>query len=372
MNTLYHKTLFVVTIMLLFACSKDEQPDDVQLSVTANKTQVKVGENVQFRVQHNATSLAIFTGDEGHNYDTSAYVLLDGKSETDIQNNVYRPTDPNVIPYRADFSKAQIGETKLLGGLFEVLNANNGESLMGTNAEIVSDTELNQNVLKVTSVNPDWWYEALRMNVNSKVGSDRKLTLRIKHATDVLEEPRTGVKGTAQQFRVVIRLAGIGEGETDVTFNDASVWDIFWKPSTSYTDYSLDLIRHIEAWQSATGKKMATLSYIQFLFTADWSDADGANMAYVGDYYIASASYGGISYIPFSTGKALTVSNNSGTLTYDYTYTKAGTYKVVVIGTNNGLKDYSGKGYKEENTTATADEYNYNRKTATMEIVVSD
>lgn len=372
MNTSYHKTFFVATAILLFACSKNEQPEDVQLSISANKTQVKVGENVQFRVQHNATSLAIFTGDEGHNYDTSAFVLFEGKSENDIQNNVYRPTDPDVIPYRADFSKTQVGETTLLGGLFEVLNANNGESLMGTNAEVVSDAELNQNVLKVTSVNPDWWYEALRLNVNSKIGSDRKLTLRIKHATNILEEPRTGVKGTAEQFRVVIRLAGIGEGETDVTFNDASVWDIFWKPSTTYTDYSLDLIRHIEAWQSATGKKMATLSYIQFLFTADWSAADGANMAYIGDYYIASASYGGISYIPFGVGKALPINDNSGMLIYDYTYTKAGTYKVVVVGTNNGLKDYSGQGYKNESTTATADEYKYNRKIATMEIEVTD
>lgn len=54
-----------------------------------------------------------------------------------------------MIPYQADFSKIRIGETTLLGGLFEVLNVNNGESLMGTNAE------LNRNVLKVTSVNPD-------------------------------------------------------------------------------------------------------------------------------------------------------------------------------------------------------------------------
>ena len=363
MNTTYRKIFLGVVTMLLIACSKDEQPEDVQISVTTDKNQVKVGENIQFRVQHNASAVTIFTGDEGHNYDTSAYVLLNGKTEEDIQNNVLRIADPDIKPYRADFAKAQVGVNPFLGGIFRVLNANSGDDL--DIAKVVSDATINQNVLKVTSTNPDWWNEALRLNVNSKIGSDKKLTLRMKFDKVVLEEPRSGTqRPDVETFPVVIRLAGIPEGETDVIFNDSSVWDIYWKPNTSYTDYTLDLARHIAAWEQGTNKKMATLSYIQILFTAN------SGAGYIGDYYIESAWYGGVSYFSFDTGKALPVSTNTGELIYNYTYTKTGTYKVVVVGTRNGFKDYSGKGYKEEKSTSSSNEYNYNRKTAVLEITV--
>ncbi|GIZ15790.1 DUF5017 domain-containing protein [Capnocytophaga catalasegens] len=364
MNTIYRKIFLGITTILLIACSKDEQAENVQISVSADKNQVKVGENIQFRVQHNASAVTIFTGDEGHNYDASAYVLLDGKTEQEIQNNVHRITDPDIRPYRADFAQAQVGENPFLGGIFRVLNANSGDDL--DIAEAMSDASINQNVLKVTSTNPDWWNEALRLNVNSKIGSDKKLILRMKFDKSVLEEPRTGVqKPNVETFPVVIRLAGIPEGETNVIFNDSSVWDIYWKPQTSYSDYTLDLIRHIAAWEQGTNKKMETLSYIQILFTAN------SGAGYIGDYYIQSASYGGVSYLPFSTGKSLSVNSNSGELIHNHTYTQAGTYKVVVVGTNKGFKNYSGKGYQEEKATGNSNEYNYSRTIATLEITVT-
>ena len=55
-------------------------------------------------------------------------------------------------------------------------------------------------------------------------------------------------------FQVVIRLGGIGVGETEVIFRDETVWDIYWNPNTAFTDYSVDLSSVIDAWQGATGK----------------------------------------------------------------------------------------------------------------------
>ena len=121
----------------------------------------------------------------------------------------------------------------------------------------------------------------------------------------------------------------------------------------------------IDAWQGATGKTMGTLSYIQILFTPS------NNAGYLGDYYIASASYGDIDYIPFSTGQSLNINDNSGILKYQYTYTQPGNYQVVVIGTNTSMKNYSDSGYKDNvGNNIHASEYDYNTQFSTIDITV--
>ena len=67
----------------------------------------------------------------------------------------------------------------------------------------------------------------------------------------------------------------------------------------------------------------------------------------------------------FSTGVAL----NRNNLTYTYSFKLAGTYVVTLLGTNLSNKDYSGSGYIDDRTSS-ASEYNYNRNTATVTIVV--
>ena len=183
---------------------------------------------------------------------------------------------------------------------------------------------------------------------------------------DILEDVSSGEQRPAiTTFQVVIRLGGIGVGETEVIFRDETVWDIYWNPNTAFTDYSVDLSSVIDAWQGATGKTMGTLSYIQILFTPS------NNAGYLGDYYIASASYGDIDYIPFSTGQSLNINDNSGILKYQYTYTQPGNYQVVVIGTNTSMKNYSDSGYKDNvGNNIHASEYDYNTQFSTIDITV--
>jgi hypothetical protein len=184
---------------------------------------------------------------------------------------------------------------------------------------------------------------------------------------DVLEDIYSGdTHPEISTFPVVIRLGGMGAGDTDVTFSDATVWDIYWSPNTSYTDYSADLARIIAEWQTATGKTMTTLSYIQILFTASGS------IGYVGDFFIESVIYGGTDYIPFYTGQILPVNSNSGVITYQYSYSTPGTYKVVAIGNNIGFKNYSGGGYKNDRgENIGAHEYDYNTDMSAIEVVVN-
>ena len=67
----------------------------------------------------------------------------------------------------------------------------------------------------------------------------------------------------------------------------------------------------------------------------------------------------------FSTGVAI----NRYNLTYSYKFTTPGTYVVTLLGTRVGDKIYSGAGYIY-NSTASASEYNYERYTARVTIVV--
>lgn len=365
MRTSYIKSMYLLAISLFMACSEEDAPN-LRISVKADKTEVKVGEPVTFSIWHNAMALSIYTGDDGHDYKTSACYLLHGLDDADLQINNYRPVDPEIVPYNCDFADTQAGATVIKEHLLEVINAGSGDNLIGSEAEVVYDESIRQNVLKITSVHPEWWYQALRLNTQAKLGTNKKLNLRMRFDKDILEDVSSGTpRPEITTFQVVIRLGGIGAGETDVIFRDETVWDIYWNPSLTYADYSVDLSSVIDAWQGATGKTMATLSYIQILFTPS------NNAGYLGDYYIASASYGDIDYIPFATGQSLSINGNSGIAEYQYIYTQPGTYQVVVIGTNTSMKNYSGSGYKENvGNRINAGEYNYNTQLSTIDITV--
>ncbi|MDL2212572.1 DUF5017 domain-containing protein [Bacteroides sp. OttesenSCG-928-D19] len=365
MKTIYYKYIFLLAISALASCTNNA--DNPELSVIADKLQVSVGETVTFTINHDAVAVAIYTGDDGHDYQTSADYLLKGKTDEDIQNNNYRPIDPDVVPYSCDLSESQAGSATVANGLAEVRDANSGDNLIGSQAAIELDASLQKNVLKIVSTHPDWWYQALRLNTNTNLGTNKTLTLRMRFEKDVLEDIYSGEKHPEiATFPVVIRLAGIGIGESEVTFSNETVWDIYWSPNTSYTDYSVELASIIDTWQVGTGKTMKTLSYIQILFTASGS------VGYVGDYFVESATYGGIDYIPFSTGQALPVNDDSGVLTYQYMYSEPGNYKVMVVGSNVSMKDYSGDGYKDDRgSNISASEYKYNTQYSTVDITVN-
>lgn len=350
----------------LGACTKDN-PEEVDLSVTADKTQVRVGDPVTFTIHHNVNALAIYTGDEGHDYLKSIDNVLKGKSSQELQGKNYRPTDPDVIPYKIDFSSTQVGSTTLADGAFEVRNANSGANLVGSQAEVVTDATIGKNVVKVDAQHPNWWYEGLRLNVNTKVGNNKKMTLRMKFASTTLKSADDqSLHPEETKFPIVIRLGGIAEGDTAVTFDGSTVWDLYVEPKTEYTDYTFDISRVINAWENAVNKKMATLSYIQILFTTV-----GANIGYIGDYFIESANFGAIDYKAFDTGNGITITNNSGITKYSHRYDKPGSYEVVVVGSSSGFKTYSKDGYKTDLRNVNANEYKYNTLYRTIKITVT-
>ncbi|MCC8176123.1 MAG: DUF5017 domain-containing protein [Bacteroidales bacterium] len=358
--------IFIIPALALVAWSCSHDAPDPVLTVTVDATEINAGQTVTLTIKHNLDGIAIYNGEEGNNYFNSAAYILAGKTEDDLLNNVYRPVDDSVIPLEYDFSDATVGATTIGSGYIEVVNANSGDNLMGSEAEIVNNPDTGGKMLQITSTHPDWWYQALRVNLNSKIGSNTNLTLRMRFDHDYLEDIYTGAQSAdITTFGVVVRLAGKAAGSDEVVFNDNTVWDIYWQPSTSWSEYTVDLSRVVSEWQTGTGLEMETINYAQILFVASGS------IGYVGNIYVDYVQFGDYDYVAFDTGETITMNNGPGTATYTHTYNTPGEYTIVVIGTTVGDK-VQGASYTNDRVNATgANEYDIKRVIRTIDIKVN-
>lgn len=352
-------------VLLLSACTS-EAPD-VELSVKADKTTVSVGEPVTLTITHNAMGLSVFTGEEGHDYYNSALYLLKGKSEEELKNGIYRQPDPDIKPMLYDFSDTKPGDSETASGFVEAVDKRNGGTLIGTEAEFVANPAGGTS-LCVESTHPEWWYQAIRINTDSKLGSNQKLTLTMRFEKDILEDTYTGEQHPEiADFCVVARLGAKGKGSDEVVFSENTVWDIYWKPSTKTMDYTIDLSRVIPEWQSGTGMELETLSYVEILFSAT------GTVGYVGKFYIDKVTFGDYDYKPFDQGEAIVLGSGPGTYKFTHTFSEPGEYKMVVVGTNTSWKNYKGNGYNGSvEGKISADEYNYSREVRSVKITVTE
>lgn len=365
MKKLYYISA-ITALSLTASCSSDAP--DVTLTVKADKTEVAVGEPVTLSITHNVQGLCVFTGEDGHNYYNSAAYLLSGVSEDELKSNIYRESDPDVRPMAYDFSDAVPGASMVGDGTVDVVDANSGRSLIGSEADIVLDPATGKNTLRIVSTHPDWWYQALRVNLNSKLGSNQKLTLTMRFEKDILEDIYSGVQHPEiADFCAVIRVAGKAPDSDEIVFNDNTVWDIYWAPSLEAMEYSVDLSRVIAEWQGGTGLEMETISYVQILFTA------AGSVGYVGNIYVDKIEYGEYDYVPFDTAEGIVLGSGPGTINYSHTFKKPGEYEMAVLGTNTSWKHYTSDGYN--NSVAdkvSANEYNYDRQVRFIKIKVTE
>lgn len=365
MKTDIFKTAILSSAFILISC--ESEAPEVSLNIKADKMEVSVGEPLTLSINHDAMFLSVYTGDQGHDYLKSADYLLKDKTDAELLNNNFRPTDPDIYPFVCNLADSEVGATQVKDHLIEVRNANDGTNLIGSEAEIVNDASIGKNVIKISSTHPNWWYQAIRVNTNMKVGTNQTMTLTMKFDKPYLSDIGTGARdNNSTTFPVVIRLGGVPMNETGVVFSDQTVWDIYWKPNDSYYDYTIDLSRIIKAWEDGTGKKMAKLAYAQFLFTAN------GNTGYVGDFYVQRISYSDYDYQAFDTGVPVNTDNGSGISTYTYIYNKPGTYQIVVIGSSVSNKNYSNDGYKKGySDKVSAGEYKYGKIIKTIEVKVN-
>lgn len=356
----------ILPVCAVMAACTSEAPEP-ELTVTVDRTTVGVGEPVTLTITHALDGLAVYNGEEGHDWYKSATYTLAGMTDQQLQDQVYRPMDPDVRPLDYDFSDATPGATVIGDGAIELLNANTKENLIAAGeGAVVFDETVGHNVLRITSTHPDWWYQALRVNLGTKLGSNRTLTLTMRFDKDVLEDVYTGEQHPElPTFCAVIRLAGKPEGEDRVVFSDNTVWDIYWAPSLSSAEYSVDLSRIIPEWQTGTGLKMETLEYAQILFTATGS------VGYVGDFYVEKVRFGDYDYRPWDTGEAVNLGAGPGTVTYTHSYSAPGEYEMVVVGTTTSMKGFVNGGYRDNmGDKISADEYRYGHVQRSVKVTV--
>lgn len=349
----------------LSSCTS-EAPD-VNLTVTADKTTVAVGEPVTLTITHDALGLSVFNGEKGHDYYNSALYLLQGKTEEEIKNEIFRQPDPDIKPLMYDFSDTKPGDAATASGYVEAVDLRNGGTLIGTEAEFVEGPDGGTS-LCFESTHPEWWYQAIRINTDSKLGSNQKLTLTMRFEKDILEDTNTGEQHPEiVDFCVVVRLGGKAVGSDEVEFSENTVWDVYWKPSKQQQDYSVDLSRVVEQWQAGTGKELETLSYVQILFSAT------GTVGYVGKFYIDRVTFGDYDYYPFDQGEAIVLGAGPGTYSYTHAFSAPGEYEMVVVGTNTSWKNYHGNGYNGSiDDKISADEYNYSREVRKIKITVTE
>lgn len=339
--------------MLLTAC--ESEAPKVELTVTADKTEVAVGEPVTLTIDQNVQGLCIFSGDEGHNYYKSASYILQNATEEELKTKYFRESDPKVKPMNYSFEDAKAGDNVIGKGMVEVLNVNTGDNLMGTNGEIVNDATTGGKSLRFTSIQPDWWCEGLRINLNTNLGANQMLTLKMRFDHTEMQDIYSGaVAPDMLDFCAVVRIGGKAKGSDQIVFSDNTVWDIYWKPSLESTDYSVDLARVVEEWQGGTGLELETIAYVQILFTSTGS------VGYVGDFFIEKITYGSYDFTPFDTGDGISIISGPGKITYTHAFDAPGKYEMVVLGTNTSWKNYDKDGYNTDfPNRVSASEYNY-------------
>lgn len=356
----------ILTLCGLVAASCTHEAPEIEFTVEADRTSVEVGEPVTLTITHDAAGgLVVFNGEKGHQYELSALNCLAGKSEEELRNTVFRTADPMVKPTIFDFANFKGDETFDENSTVTLVNAGSGECIIPSEGRLV-DTERGK-ALQIKSVHPEWWYQAIRLNLNSRPGANTLLKLTMRFEKDYLSKIGTGEPAPeVPTFMVVVRLAGRAADSDEVVFSDETVWDVYWAPSTASTDYSVDLSRIIAAWESGTGLKMDFIDYAQILLTT----SEGA-YGYIGDFWLEKVQFGDYDYLPFDTAEAVGSGSGPGTVTYTHSFSEPGDYVMTVVATSTSLKNYVNGGYKlDPASKISADEFNVRRELRTVYIHV--
>lgn len=330
MKKIFQYTKIIVLLSLFISCNKE--PEMPVLDVSVSSTAVKVGEEIVFNITHNATTLSIYTGDAGHEYNMSQFFITKNLSEQELRDSIYALPDPNSTKFEKDF----VGLTAV-------------PSFVAWTCTPPAPPSIENNALKVTAnstINPG--NNTLSIYPKNMIGNNAKLVLTCKFDNSA----------ASLMLLTAIKINGV--------LSNGMLWKDGWiypmaTTSKDYSEITLDLMPLINSWKANAGKPYGPVEEIQILI--------GAMGGFKGNLYIAKIKFGENGKLPFAVGIPIPVFNNSGKATFKYKYSKPGTYKVTILGSNVGNKTYAGDGY-QTNLTPTAVEYPIARTIQEYEIVV--
>ncbi len=342
--------LIATSSLLIFAwaCQKDDSSyvygigSDVSLSLSVDKEQIYEGESVTFSFDYQASSLAIFTGDDGYDYANSYYGLMDGITDEELVEDVYLNINPDITPYKFDFASYPSNDEIEASGIFDMVRGDITSATASTTAWIGSYANIEQEndvvALHVDTTNGganetnyssggNSWSHYMRYSLVDEDGSlgkivDSDKTLKIKL--------KFGKASTSGVFQLLCTLVGRdSNGESKVVkYGDYANKDY---PSTDFVEYSFDLTTEIAYWES---KALITMDYIEQIniVVRDFDEVGWK------EFWVESIEFGDKGYYPLSVGHSVTTYDSQGSTTYDYTYEEVGTYTVTAIAANNGSK----------------------------------
>ena len=358
----YYKFKWIAAIIIscvsLMGCERYEA-DEVNLSVSASSNIVKVGEVIDFTILHNnaTKNLVIYTGDQGREYGASSDSLLNGLTDQELGDTIYRTPNPLIRKFTLDCTTLET-----IPSTIEYPNM------------VLVDDELTPDMkaLKL-ELFPDDWGKVLKFYPRVGVGAENQnLTIKLRFDSNNLYKKvgTSWVTGsTKTNFRVVTEVIGkTSDGQVVWVFNQGSPNSLWYNnvltPSMTYFNQTINLSKWIANWEAGNKLKLQTIECITMKFVGD------ATAAYAGNIFISNITLGIDGYYPFATGTSLPIINGSGKTKYSFAYSKPGKYNVTVIGTGNSSKNYKEDGYQSGRSDITGDEYKYNNKYVTIPIEV--
>ena len=367
---------FLFASLFLFSCEKEDLAVDVSFS--ADKTTAKVGETVTFNIGSGADLSSIFTGDQGKNFEKSRVNLVENKGYTEdyLRNNLvaerlpdlkeyflYVPDSPTV-PTNMSLSN---GNLNIYDGKLVTWDVSNA-----TKSQYVSFTVPNEPI--TWTIKPDKAVlPAMLKYTNATLSGLGALNSVANNGVNLWMSFPDGFTKDSQQgisMRYSVQFVIDGK-ESTVTYLTGTFRELLQATN-------INLQTSINSWLSAnpSANPKAGLDEIRITFNADnpaTTDDDGPLLNYTGKVYIQDIRIGSADNMikAFDKGVGLNFIYPGTTQTYQYKYSKPGTYTATLVSTFVGRKNYSGDGYQTNRANEVlASEYPSERTYKTVTVVV--
>lgn len=367
---------FVIAATLLSSCEKEELVVDVPFST--DKATAKVGETVTFTIGAGADLSSIYTGDAGKDFEKSRINLVEMKGFTEdyLRKNLvaerlpdmkeyfwYVPDSPT-LPANMSLSK---GNLTIYDGKLVAWDVSNS-----TKSQYLSFEVPNESI--TWTIKPDKAVlPAMLRYTNATLTSLGALNTVANNGVNLWMSFPDGFTKDSQQgisMRYAVQFVIDGRASA-VTYLTGTFRELLQATN-------INLQTALAAWLTAnpTANAKAGIDEIRITLNADnpaTTDDNGDLLNYVGKVYVQDIRVGsGDNMIKaFDRGFAFNYIYPGTTQTYQYKYTRAGTYKATLVSTFVGRKQFSGDGYQTNRPDEIlASEYPLERQVKTVQIVV--
>lgn len=386
MNTLTKKLLqtvafskggaLLMVVLLCTSCDKENIGVDVPFS--ADKATVKVGETVTFSIGSGADLSSIYTGDAGRDFEKSRVSLVEMKnySEDFLRKNLVAERLPDMKEYFlfVPDNPATPSNMSLSSGALSIYEGKlvpwdvSNATLSKYISIDVPNEPLTFTIKPDKAVLPGMLKYANNNLVNLgalNTVANNNLQLSMAFTDGFTKDSQQGI---AMRYGVQFVIDGKASA---ISYFTGTFRELLQATN-------VNLLATINTWLTTnpTANPKVGIDEIRFIFNADnpaTTDDDGDLLNYKGKMYIQEIRVGsGDNMIKaFDKGQGLNYIYPGTTQTYQYKYTKAGTYKATLVSTFVGRKKYTGDGYQTNRPDEVlASEYPLERQVKTIQIVV--